>query len=150
METLKAAAIAQSLTTLLQQYNDLQMILKQESECLQATVAETLLDITQAKYQVLNEILLTKQALQTTLDMNKDEPIEGKLVEAINLLAVSGEVNLGGLWQQLHTQVEACQKLNAINGRTIYSSLDITQKMLQVLTHQDAKVEVYDNLGVMS
>ena len=125
-------------TKLLQQkqyVDNLQTILEEEKRCL-----------AEKDFAAFSNILSDKQKILQNISA-----LDKELTTEKNLLEIKENNELSEIKVSLQTQLQSCQKLNAINGRLITLSMKSNKHFLQLMTQATGKNSItYDQKGSLN
>ncbi|WP_028864679.1 flagella synthesis protein FlgN [Psychromonas aquimarina] len=119
----------------LESINNLQTTLEEETACLK-----------EKNFSSLNDLLFKKQKLlQAVGELDK------VLSTAASQDEISADDNLSQLKQEIEQQLQACQKINDINGRLVELSMKSNKHLMQVMTQASGRNSVtYDQKGTLN
>lgn len=127
--------LEQQLLQLLESTQALKKVIDGEQLCLK-----------EKNFENLNSLLTNKQDLLKTI-----HHADKQLSTEENLLLISNDEQLSSLRNKIEEQLQACKKINEINGQLIEMSLKSNKHLMQILTQAKGQNSVtYDQKGLLN
>lgn len=127
--------LEQQLLQLLESTQALKTVIDNEQLCLK-----------EKNFENLNSLLTNKQDLLKTI-----HHADKQLSTEENLLLISNDEQLSSLRNKIEEQLQACKKINEINGQLIEMSLKSNKHLMQILTQAKGQNSVtYDQKGLLN
>ncbi|WP_019616637.1 flagella synthesis protein FlgN [Psychromonas ossibalaenae] len=119
----------------LESINNLHAALEEETACLK-----------EKNFSVLNDLLFKKQKLLQAIG-----ELDKVLSTAVSQEKISTDDDLSQLKLEIEKQLQACQKINDINGRLVELSMKSNKHLMQVMTQASGRNSVtYDQKGLLN